>query len=61
MPPAGFEPAIPASEWPQTHDLERVATGIGFFLLFLLVIHKLVLLSLLVRLKINILAPELFF
>ena len=23
MPPAGFEPAIPASEWPQTHALDR--------------------------------------
>ena len=29
MPPAGFEPAIPASEWPQTHALDRAATGIG--------------------------------
>jgi len=28
MPPAGFEPKIPASEWPQTHSLERAATGI---------------------------------
>jgi len=28
-PPAGFEPAIPASEWPQTHALERADTGIG--------------------------------
>jgi hypothetical protein len=27
--PAGFEPAIPASEWPQTHALVCVATGIG--------------------------------
>jgi hypothetical protein len=27
---AGFEPANPASEWPQTHDLDRAATGIGF-------------------------------
>jgi hypothetical protein len=26
---AGFEPAIPASERPQTHALDRVATGIG--------------------------------
>jgi hypothetical protein len=26
--PAGFEPAIPASKRPQTHALERVATGI---------------------------------
>jgi len=23
MPPAGFEPAIPASEWPQTHALDN--------------------------------------
>ena len=29
MPPAGFEPAIPASERPQTHALDRVATGIS--------------------------------
>jgi hypothetical protein len=27
----GFEPAIPASERPQTHALDRVATGIGVF------------------------------
>jgi hypothetical protein len=26
---AGFEPVIPASEWPQTHALDRAATGIG--------------------------------
>jgi len=26
---AGFEPAIPARERPQTHALDRVATGIG--------------------------------
>jgi hypothetical protein len=31
MPPAGFRPAIPASERPQTHTLDRAATGIGFF------------------------------
>jgi hypothetical protein len=30
MPPAGFEPAIPASEWPQTHALDRAVTGIGY-------------------------------
>jgi hypothetical protein len=30
MPPAGFEPAIPASERPQTHALERAVPGIGF-------------------------------
>ena len=27
--PVGFEPAIPASERPQTHALDREATGIG--------------------------------
>jgi len=31
MPPAGFEPIIPASEWPQTHALDRTATGIGSY------------------------------
>jgi hypothetical protein len=30
MPPGGFEPAIPASEQPQTHALDRAATGIVF-------------------------------
>ena len=29
MPPAGFKPAIPASEQPQTYALDHVATGIG--------------------------------
>ena len=29
MLPAGFEPAIPACERPQTHALDRAATGIG--------------------------------
>ena len=29
MTPAGFEPAIPASERPQTHALDRAANGIG--------------------------------
>jgi hypothetical protein len=29
MPPAGFEPAIPASERLQTHALDRAVTGIG--------------------------------
>jgi hypothetical protein len=29
MPPVGLEPAIPASERPQTHALDRVATGTG--------------------------------
>jgi hypothetical protein len=29
MPPAGFEPAVPACECSQTHALERAATGTG--------------------------------
>ena len=29
MPTAGFEPTIPANEWPQTHALDRAVTGIG--------------------------------
>jgi len=35
MLPVGFEPTISASERPQTHTLERAASGIGF-----LVKHK---------------------
>jgi hypothetical protein len=31
MPLAGFEPAIPASEWPHIHALHRAATGISFY------------------------------
>jgi hypothetical protein len=31
MPPARFEPAIPAGERLQTHALERSATGIGHY------------------------------
>jgi hypothetical protein len=30
MPPAGFETTIPVSERPQTHALDRTATGIGY-------------------------------
>jgi len=30
MLPAGFEPAIAASEWPQTHAVDRAAAGIGY-------------------------------
>jgi hypothetical protein len=30
MHPAGFEPAIPANERPQTHTLDRAATWIDF-------------------------------
>jgi len=29
VPPSWFEPAIPASEWPQTDALDRVATGLS--------------------------------
>jgi hypothetical protein len=29
MPPAGFEPSIPAGEKLQNHALDRSATGIG--------------------------------
>ena len=29
MPPARFEFAVPASEWPQTLAIDRSATGIG--------------------------------
>jgi hypothetical protein len=30
MPPAGFEPAIPAGERPQTYALDRATTVIGY-------------------------------
>ena len=30
MSPVEFEPIVPASERPQTHNLDRAATGIGF-------------------------------
>jgi len=29
MPQSGLKPIIPASEWPQTHALDREATAIG--------------------------------
>jgi len=29
MPPVGFKPTIPASKRPQTHALDRAATGVG--------------------------------
>jgi len=31
MPQAGFESAIPATERPQRHTLDRAATGIGAY------------------------------
>ena len=34
MPPAGFEPAIPASERKQTHALDRAGSGIGAIILY---------------------------
>ena len=34
MPPAGFEPAIPADERQQTHALDRTATGVGLVFVF---------------------------
>jgi len=41
MPPAGFEPAIPARELPQTHALDRVITSIGYMRLnkFIFIVH----------------------
>jgi hypothetical protein len=35
----GFEPAIPASEQPQTHILDRAATGIGNYTVIFLLIY----------------------
>jgi hypothetical protein len=32
MAPAGFEPAIPASERPQTHTLDRTALGVYIYI-----------------------------
>jgi len=32
MTPAGFEPTIPATDRPQSHSLDRVATGIGVWI-----------------------------
>jgi hypothetical protein len=34
MPPAGFEPAIPTSERPQTHALDLAVSGIGLSTVF---------------------------
>jgi len=39
MPPAGFEPTIPASERPQTHALDRAADGIGSPTLYMIKIY----------------------
>ena len=29
MPSTGFEPAVPASEWPQSHALDSAAARVG--------------------------------
>jgi hypothetical protein len=34
MPPAEFEPAVPAIKWLQTEDVERTATGISGKLIY---------------------------
>jgi hypothetical protein len=41
--PAGFEPTIPPSERPQSHTLDRAATGIGIiiFVYFIFFYHNL--------------------
>jgi hypothetical protein len=40
MSPVGFEPTIPASKLPQTHDLEHKAAGIGLLNIILNLILK---------------------
>jgi hypothetical protein len=40
MPPVGFKPTIPVSERPQTHALDRTATGIGNLLHYRCVFNK---------------------
>ena len=37
MPPARFEPTISAGERPQTHALDRVATGTGTVIKYIIV------------------------
>jgi len=49
MPLVGFEPAIPASEQPQTHALDHVATGIGYIKIY----RTVILLAVLCVLKIH--------
>ena len=38
MPPVGFEPTISASERPQTHALDRAATGTGIIIIIIVVV-----------------------
>jgi hypothetical protein len=40
MPPVGFEPKIPVSERPQTHALDRAATGIGLFKSYYIIVYQ---------------------
>ena len=40
--PAGFEPAIPTGERPQTHALDRAVTGTGLLHVYLLLIPRFV-------------------
>jgi hypothetical protein len=40
MSPVGFEPAIPASECPQTHALDRATTFLFFFFFFFFFFFK---------------------
>jgi len=40
MPPAGFEPSVPANERPQTHAWDRAATGIGFMCILLVYLKR---------------------
>ena len=40
MPPVGFQPTIPASERPQTHALDRAATGTGNVIKLLLLMYN---------------------
>jgi len=42
MSPAGFKPAVPTSEWPQTHFLDCVASGIGLCCVFKYLIYFLI-------------------
>ena len=39
LPPVGFEPTISAGEWPQTHALDRSATGTGLTYVLYIVIR----------------------
>ena len=39
MPPAEFEPTIPASEWPQTYVSDRAATGTGMYTIYACLIY----------------------